>query len=340
MAKDKNNNNDELRKYIESGIKKGIKEFVDKIIANSQHVYFCTHIAKYTESYSSAIRVNDNSSRLDNNIVCTSNVNHNKDMATLGGGEYLSPIKLHKLVQNAEDKEECYKILNELLGRDNTKRLLTALNFQEAPVPSKTDKFIKQVYFPVGKDEYHLLSVLPSTSLLEAVSNKMFDNMNRVRKINLCMISSNTAGNMGSEIIQKNSSPKILLSLPPKKLDSKELVAKRKNENKKIIPPISIDDIDGIVDGMCIDADSVKTISEIGKLYAGNYCFVKERCEEVKLEFLKKYGYETQPDGYEFHHIIPISQSGEDSADNMVLLSENDHKRVTADHKNFFKWRW
>lgn len=339
MAKDKNNN-DELRKYLENCIKKDVNKFVDKIVSNSQYVYFCTHIAKYTESYSSAIRVNDTSSRLDSDIVCTSNVNHNKDMATLGGGEYLSPIKLHKLIRDAENKEECYDLLNKLLGKDNANRLLKALSFQQAPIPDKTDKFIKQVYFPVAQDEYHLLSVMPSTSLLETVSNKMFDNKTKIRNINLCMISSKTAGNMGSEIIQRNSSPRILLSLPPKFLDSKEVATKRKSENQKILPPICIDDIDGIVDGMCIDVDSVKTISEIGKLYAGNYCLVKERSEEAKLEFLKRYGYESQPNGYELHHIIPISQSGEDSVDNMVLLSENDHKKITAEHKSFFKWRW
>lgn len=36
-------------------------------------------------------------------------------------------------------------------------------------VPTATDKWLKQVYFPIGDDDYHLLTVLPPSSLMQEV---------------------------------------------------------------------------------------------------------------------------------------------------------------------------
>lgn len=43
-------------------------------------------------------------------------------------------------------------------------------------------------------------------------------------------------------------------------------------------------------------------------------------------------------DGWEVHHIQPVAAGGEDSIDNMVLISPEDHDTVTAAHRAFYEW--
>ena len=58
----------------------------------------------------------------------------------------------------------------------------------------------------------------------------------------------------------------------------------------------------------------------------------------ARNEFLAAHGYDSVPDGYEVHHIVPLSEGGTDTPDNMILLSEEDHDTVTAAHRRFYGW--
>jgi len=58
----------------------------------------------------------------------------------------------------------------------------------------------------------------------------------------------------------------------------------------------------------------------------------------ARNEFLAAHGYDSVPDGYEVHHIVPLSEGGADTPDNMILLSEEDHDAVTAAHRRFYGW--
>ena len=54
--------------------------------------------------------------------------------------------------------------------------------------------------------------------------------------------------------------------------------------------------------------------------------------------FLEENGYDGVPDAYEVHHIVPLSEGGADTPDNMILLTEDDHAEITAEHGRFYGW--
>lgn len=62
------------------------------------------------------------------------------------------------------------------------------------------------------------------------------------------------------------------------------------------------------------------------------------RSMAVRNHFLHDHGFDSVPEGYEVHHKIPLSQGGPDSTDNMILVSEEDHDRITAEHRKFYHW--
>lgn len=62
------------------------------------------------------------------------------------------------------------------------------------------------------------------------------------------------------------------------------------------------------------------------------------RSEVAKNEFLNKHGLSSVPDGYEVHHIIPLSEGGADSSENMILVTEKQHDLITKAHSQFYGW--
>lgn len=63
-----------------------------------------------------------------------------------------------------------------------------------------------------------------------------------------------------------------------------------------------------------------------------------ERSLSVKQAFLEMHGYDSVPEGYEVHHIMPLSEGGSDSIENLLLVSEEDHEKITAAHRQFYGW--
>jgi hypothetical protein len=55
-----------------------------------------------------------------------------------------------------------------------------------------------------------------------------------------------------------------------------------------------------------------------------------KRSAAAKNQFLRNKGYSETPDGYEVDHIIPLSQGGSDTPDNMQLLTVEQHRLKTA----------
>lgn len=62
------------------------------------------------------------------------------------------------------------------------------------------------------------------------------------------------------------------------------------------------------------------------------------RSMSVRAAFLHEHGYDSVPNGYEVHHIQPLSEGGHDSIDNMVLIDEEDHDKITAAHRQYYGW--
>ena len=59
----------------------------------------------------------------------------------------------------------------------------------------------------------------------------------------------------------------------------------------------------------------------------------------VRSEFLEQHGYDELPEGYEVHHIQPVSEGGPDSVENMILVSEAEHDEITAAHRDYYGWK-
>lgn len=55
--------------------------------------------------------------------------------------------------------------------------------------------------------------------------------------------------------------------------------------------------------------------------------------------FLSVHGFDSVPEGYEVHHVVPLSEGGADTPDNMILVSEADHAAITSAHAGFYGWR-
>lgn len=62
------------------------------------------------------------------------------------------------------------------------------------------------------------------------------------------------------------------------------------------------------------------------------------RSDTAKAGFLHSLGYDSVPDGFEVHHVVPLCQGGLDTPSNMVLISESDHDFITAQHRQFYNW--
>lgn len=58
----------------------------------------------------------------------------------------------------------------------------------------------------------------------------------------------------------------------------------------------------------------------------------------VRNQFLADHGYVCVPDGFEVHHIVPVSQGGSDSTDNMILIDKEQHDQITSAHREFYGW--
>lgn len=54
--------------------------------------------------------------------------------------------------------------------------------------------------------------------------------------------------------------------------------------------------------------------------------------------FLNMHGYDELPQGFEVHHIIPLSEGEADTPNNMILLSETDHDHITAMQSAYYQW--
>lgn len=102
----------------------------------------------------------------------------------------------------------------------------------------------------------------------------------------------------------------------------------------------NIEDLPGVENGMLVDSSHLGNIVALGEVQGTEHIDSShiERSEAVKAEFLAMHGYDSVPQGYEVHHIVPLSEGGADDVHNMILLSEHDHDIVTHAHKEFYGW--
>lgn len=103
---------------------------------------------------------------------------------------------------------------------------------------------------------------------------------------------------------------------------------------------VDVDELAGVEHGMLVDDSQLDEIINMGKIEDTEHIPAEDiiRSEAVRMDFLQAHGYDKLPDGYEIHHIIPLSEGGADSPENMILLTEEQHDIVTAAHAGYYGW--
>lgn len=106
------------------------------------------------------------------------------------------------------------------------------------------------------------------------------------------------------------------------------------------LPLMEIDDMPGVENGVLVDSspDNLTAMAQQGEFAGTMHETDVVRHPEIRAEFLASHGFTETPPGWEVHHVVPLSEGGADSPDNMVLLREQDHDWITARHRQFYGW--
>lgn len=107
-----------------------------------------------------------------------------------------------------------------------------------------------------------------------------------------------------------------------------------------LLPTIAIDDMPGVEDGMLLDnsPNNLAELAEAGEFHGTHHLSEVMRSQEARLDFLAQHDLERIPAGWEIHHVVPLSEGGADTPDNMVLLRAEDHDWITTQHRMFYGW--
>ncbi len=322
---------------------------LDKMMYSVQMNRVVTHAAKIMEPFCDFVVLCDEVRKpLEFNYLCTANCGSDKlDISTKNAANkavqgFLSvevKEKDNKTIRDLfiEDDPDLREEIENEIGDYETMKKAVLYGIKKADTPRSTDGFLRQVYFPV-KNDYHLLSIMPSSILVDRVSRRLAKSSIK-SKMRTYVAPPNTVNTMGSMMMSKNPHPFVFVSLPPvkaKKTLRKALV------HEYLIPDFRVDELAGVRNGMLVDGDKLDVIINEGiRKGEGNWHRINDRAErnpETITTFRERYGYECIPDGYEVHHIVPIAQGGADVVENMILLTKEDHEKVTNKHKEVFKW--
>lgn len=149
------------------------KDYLLKLLGFFQHCTVCTHVGKFTHP-DSRIFINDAGSWTNNGFVVTPNVNCIKDIYS--SSAYMPATKFLQL-----ELEDGRMLLEHLLESDQEvlnnlgqfgiqeDDIFKAINSLAPNTVKATEKILKQVYFPVKEGTYHLLTVMPASSIMETL---------------------------------------------------------------------------------------------------------------------------------------------------------------------------
>lgn len=107
-----------------------------------------------------------------------------------------------------------------------------------------------------------------------------------------------------------------------------------------IIPDFNVNDLPGIEHGMLVNDfyGTLEQIAHTGEVDGAQHIDDVVRSVGAKMDFLNMNGYLSEPEGFQIHHIVPLSEGGADTSNNMILLSEEDHEFITSMHRIFYGW--
>lgn len=369
MAKKKKEPKD-FKTETEHAINKLVKaNTFKKMLANDcfDSTMFATHVSKFLHtkiSLNNVANLFDDSVADNRDYLCTANSGYSDPDIIFNGATvkamlatflsceitYKDAQGVEKIVTILQLLKDDYKYLRDAITYLIDENYLfvvddyddfrnKALSCVKTPMPINSSPLNNQIYFPVAENDYVLLDPIPSTVLFKEVHNKL-KNVKNVSKIRYAMGSDKWRNTTTSKIVTKTgdfvtrdmSANYMFLTLPPQSL-------LKKNKRKVIYPKFNVENMQGVQNGMLIDDTLLDTICKEG--LRGRATAKAERAERddsVKRNFLEKYGWSVIPNGYEIHHIIPISQGGADAVENMILLTKAQHATITRCHSAYFGW--
>lgn len=105
-----------------------------------------------------------------------------------------------------------------------------------------------------------------------------------------------------------------------------------------LYPNFDIDNLPYVDDGVFIgNNDDLQDLIKLGEMGGTVHYSDIDRNIAAVNEFLNKHDI-SEHDGYEVHHIIPLSEGGADVPENMVLIRSDLHHQITAAHNAFYGW--
>lgn len=223
----------------------------------------CSHCAKFTDpGIDNAISILDESKGTDPGFVTTTNVGVRQDIVVDGGASYMSLAALllrpmneggsKTILQCIQDDDPAVRQEIESFGGDYDQLREAVLSIRKTNDPAQSDGRIRQVYFPVGDNEYHLLSTLTSTTILSAMKGKIIATNQQYWKshdkkddsygkdcsqvINLTQVNYGGAQPQNMSTSNNKGGTLVLLSAPPR-LGNKEVRIPKENFFKECVHP-------------------------------------------------------------------------------------------------------
>lgn len=167
-------------------------EWIQSNLQNLERCRAVSHIARYTNP-DVAISIHDNSQPVGQGYLTTADITTEDDLVVKGGAAYmaLASFLVGKFSEKAtaeeqkEDlaaktawqyfREDAPFIRKEIesLGIAYEPLREKVLEIQPQELPRQTDTRLRQVYFPTGEEDYHLLTVISPVSMMFSLTEKI-----------------------------------------------------------------------------------------------------------------------------------------------------------------------
>ena len=167
-------------------------EWIQSNLQNLERCRAVSHIARYTNP-DVAISIHDDSQPVGQGYLTTADITAEDDLVVKGGAAYMAfaSFLVGKFSQKATVEEQKADLTaktawqyfreDEPFIRKEIESLGIAyeplrekvLEIQPQEVPRQTDTRLRQVYFPIGEDGYHLLTVISPVSMMFSLTEKI-----------------------------------------------------------------------------------------------------------------------------------------------------------------------
>lgn len=167
-------------------------EWIQSNLRNLERCRAVSHIARYTNP-DVAISIHDDSQPIGQGYLTTADITAEDDLVVKGGAAYMAfaSFLVGKFSQKATAEEQKADLTAktawqyfredapfirkeiESLGIAYEPLREKVLEIQPQEVSRQTDTRLRQVYFPIGGDDYHLLTVISPVSMMFSLTEKI-----------------------------------------------------------------------------------------------------------------------------------------------------------------------